>query len=212
MLLGIILYTFTQFHSTSAIISSCVIGVGIVFCGAAMVNNVFIWQKEKTNCVKERNKQQLIAIQQQQQQQQQSIVSNHPPIHAKSSLNTPLNLNLSMNSPISTIHTSFMNYNRDNSNIDHINNHSYVNGGLAHLNSSHTSQAVPTQLTPISANSHISFNPYITSNFALRTTTPPTPKLANGIGNVSRQSISPSNLPNMSNISNNNLLELSTLV
>lgn len=180
------------------------IGVGIVFCGAAMVNNVFIWQKEKTNCVKERNKQQMIAI----QQQQQNSISHQPPsIHAKSSHNTPLNLNLSMNSPISTIHTSFMNYSRDNNNLDHINNHSYVNGGLAHLNSSHTSQAV-TQLTPISANSHISFNPYISSNFALRTTTPPTPKIGNGIGNVSRQSISPSNLPNI----NNNLLELSTLV
>jgi predicted membrane protein len=49
---GIILYTFIQFHSTPAIVTSVFIGVGIVFCGCAMVHNVFVWQKEKTNLVK----------------------------------------------------------------------------------------------------------------------------------------------------------------
>lgn len=49
---GIILYTFIQFHSTPAIITSVFIGVGIIFCGCAMVHNVFVWQKEKTNLVK----------------------------------------------------------------------------------------------------------------------------------------------------------------
>lgn len=52
-LTGIILYTFTQFHSTPAIITSVLIGVGIVFCGGAMVHNVFVWQKEKTICVRQ---------------------------------------------------------------------------------------------------------------------------------------------------------------
>ncbi|EDW66313.2 uncharacterized protein Dvir_GJ15621 [Drosophila virilis] len=47
-LTGIILYTFNHFHSTPAIITSILIGVGIVFCGGAMVHNVFVWQKEKT--------------------------------------------------------------------------------------------------------------------------------------------------------------------
>lgn len=47
-LTGIILYTFNHFHSTPAIITSVFIGVGIVFCGGAMVHNVFVWQKEKT--------------------------------------------------------------------------------------------------------------------------------------------------------------------
>ncbi|KAL9872006.1 uncharacterized protein ACN2A1_014835 isoform 2-T2 [Glossina fuscipes fuscipes] len=47
-LTGIILYTFNHFHSTPAIITSVLIGLGIVFCGAAMVHNVFVWQKEKT--------------------------------------------------------------------------------------------------------------------------------------------------------------------
>lgn len=51
--IGIILYTFTQFQSTPAIITSALIGVGIVFCGCAMVHNVFIWQKEKTICVRQ---------------------------------------------------------------------------------------------------------------------------------------------------------------
>ncbi|XP_055842208.1 uncharacterized protein LOC129909202 [Episyrphus balteatus] len=51
-LTGIILYTFTQFHSTPAIITSVLIGIGIVFCGGAMVHNVFVWQKEKTICVR----------------------------------------------------------------------------------------------------------------------------------------------------------------
>ncbi|KAM8719717.1 hypothetical protein ACLKA7_005873 [Drosophila subpalustris] len=47
-LTAIILYTFNHFHSTPAIITSVLIGVGIVFCGGAMVHNVFVWQKEKT--------------------------------------------------------------------------------------------------------------------------------------------------------------------
>ncbi|KAK9890441.1 hypothetical protein WA026_010527 [Henosepilachna vigintioctopunctata] len=52
-LTGIILYTFIQFHSTPAIVTSVFIGLGIVFCGCAMVHNVFIWQREKTNAVRE---------------------------------------------------------------------------------------------------------------------------------------------------------------
>lgn len=46
-LTGIILYTFLHFDSPAAIITSFVIGFGIVFCGAAVVHNVFVWQKEK---------------------------------------------------------------------------------------------------------------------------------------------------------------------
>lgn len=52
-ILGIILYTFIQFHSTPAIVTSVFIGLGIIFCGCAMVHNVFIWQREKTNAVRE---------------------------------------------------------------------------------------------------------------------------------------------------------------
>ncbi|XP_063830240.1 uncharacterized protein LOC135079514 [Ostrinia nubilalis] len=60
-LTGIILYTFIQFHSTPAIVTSVFIGVGIVFCGCAMVHNVFVWQKEKTNLVKALRTQELAA-------------------------------------------------------------------------------------------------------------------------------------------------------
>ncbi|KAK7792987.1 hypothetical protein R5R35_013173 [Gryllus longicercus] len=59
-LTGIILYTFIQFHSTPAIVTSVFIGLGIIFCGCAMVHNVFVWQREKTNAVR--------ALAQQQQQ------------------------------------------------------------------------------------------------------------------------------------------------
>lgn len=38
--------------------TSVFIGLGIVFCGCAMVHNVFVWQKEKTNVVKEQSLQQ----------------------------------------------------------------------------------------------------------------------------------------------------------
>lgn len=72
MKIGIILYTFTQFHSTPAIITSILIGVGIVFCGCAMVHNVFVWQREKTICVRSLNPLNLsIAANHQQQPQNQ---------------------------------------------------------------------------------------------------------------------------------------------
>jgi len=47
-LIGIVLFTFLHFHETPAIVTSIVIGLGIVFCGGAVIHNVFIWQKEKT--------------------------------------------------------------------------------------------------------------------------------------------------------------------
>lgn len=59
-LTGIILYTFIQFHSTPAIVTSVFIGIGIVFCGCAMVHNVFVWQKEKTNVVKALRSQEIL--------------------------------------------------------------------------------------------------------------------------------------------------------
>jgi hypothetical protein len=42
------LYTFLHFDSTPAIVTSVVVGLGIVFCGAAVVHNVFVWQKVKS--------------------------------------------------------------------------------------------------------------------------------------------------------------------
>jgi len=74
-LTGIILYTFIQFHSTPAIVTSVFIGLGIIFCGCAMVHNVFIWQREKTNAVKD------LALQQQQQQHQEQLNTTHNSFH-----------------------------------------------------------------------------------------------------------------------------------
>jgi len=47
-LIGIVLFTFLHFNETPAIVTSIVIGLGIVFCGGAVIHNVFIWQREKT--------------------------------------------------------------------------------------------------------------------------------------------------------------------
>ena len=47
-LTGVIMYTFIHFDSTPAIASSVIVGLGIIFCGVAVVHNVFVWQREKT--------------------------------------------------------------------------------------------------------------------------------------------------------------------
>ncbi|CAL4121010.1 unnamed protein product, partial [Meganyctiphanes norvegica] len=54
-LTGVILYTFIHFQSTPAILTSCFIGMGIIFCGCAMIHNVFVWQKEKTKAINQQN-------------------------------------------------------------------------------------------------------------------------------------------------------------
>lgn len=74
------MYTFIQFHSTPAIVTSVFIGLGIIFCGCAMVHNVFIWQKEKTNAVKE------LALAQHEQSQ-----ITHNSFHTVASPNTQMN-------------------------------------------------------------------------------------------------------------------------
>lgn len=199
---GIILYTFTQFHSTPAIVTSILIGIGILFCGGAMVHNVFIWQKEKTtvfNCMKQQQHQMM---QMQQHTMQQHNSSMHPAQPPLISRQTPLNLNLSMNSPISTIHNPVTNSSTREINLDQINNHSYVNGGgLAHINTTLNNPHLSLLSQAVTPNSY----------FGLRTT-PPTPKsqqLHNGSPNNS------ANLDQSTNFRNNSATtahELSTLV
>lgn len=48
LLTAIILYAFIHFESKPAIVTSLLLGLGIVFCGLAMIHNVYVWQKEKT--------------------------------------------------------------------------------------------------------------------------------------------------------------------
>lgn len=164
------MYTFTQFQSTPAIVTSVLIGVGIVFCGGAMVHNVFIWQKEKTNCIRQ----------------------------------APLNLNLNLTPPISTITppAQFSNYTGN-----HIHSHNHLNHTpLTHISQlSHT-----TPVTPLSPNhSHISFNHSYVPSFGMRaaTATPPTPK----VGVMGGRDVSGSVSPGM-DLSNVSPHELSTLV
>lgn len=160
---GIILYTFTQFHSTPAIITSILIGIGIVFCGCAMVHNVFVWQKEKTICVRQQ----------------------HP-------LNLNVTSTGTTATPISTISPPIHHYQNHNgiNPAQHLhlvsNNNTITHTNHNHTPLTHTSQmshhTTPvTPVTPLSANhSHVSFNhsQYL-PNYGLRTATatPPTPKV-----------------------------------
>ncbi|XP_077556664.1 uncharacterized protein LOC144170626 [Haemaphysalis longicornis] len=50
---GVILFTFIHFNELPAIVTSVVIGLGIVFCGVASVHNVYLWQWEKTCATRE---------------------------------------------------------------------------------------------------------------------------------------------------------------
>ena len=51
---GIVLFTFLHFNETPAIVTSVVIGLGIVFCGGAVIHNVFVWQRVRRQ-LKHRN-------------------------------------------------------------------------------------------------------------------------------------------------------------
>ncbi|XP_023222851.1 uncharacterized protein LOC111624269 [Centruroides sculpturatus] len=50
---GVILFTFIHFHEVPAIITSIIIGSGVVFCGVTSVQNVYLWQWEKTRALEE---------------------------------------------------------------------------------------------------------------------------------------------------------------
>ncbi|XP_014091921.3 uncharacterized protein [Bactrocera oleae] len=203
-LTGIILYTFNHFHSTPAIITSVLIGIGIVFCGGAMVHNVFIWQKEKT-------------ISYRSPPLNMSMVSHIGPI-------TPPAQFLS---PHQTHH--FMSY-APHMHAAHPHTHAQPQ---SQTQTQLGAQLHPTSVTPVSPNhSHGSFNALLSagalnSSFLIRpsTATPPTPKplppqLSNGGGCLTLSareasgSVSPG-IPgtlDMSNITSPSLHELSTLV
>lgn len=183
------MYTFTQFHSTPAIITSVLIGIGIVFCGCAMVHNVFVWQKEKTICVRQ----------------------------------NPMNLNLSLHAPISTISPPIQFLNHNSNNVNHMMHLNHNGNNHNHTPLTHISQ-MSQPVTPLSPNhSHVSFNHSyvpIAPTYGVRaaTATPPTPKVGNNPSNGRDAcgSVSPG-MPNgtleLSNVtSTNSPHELSTLV
>lgn len=123
-----------------------------------MVHNVFIWQKEKTICVR----------------------NQHP-------LNLNLTSTGTTATPISTISPPIHHYQNHNGIHPvthlHLATHNISQANHNHTPLTHTSQlshsAIPA--TPISANhSHVSFNPSVyLPNFGIRTATatPPTPKV-----------------------------------
>lgn len=180
---GIILYTFTQFHSTPAIITSVLIGIGIVFCGCAMVHNVFVWQKEKTICV--RNS------------------ANNP-------LNMTMNSQISTIQPTATMQ-HYQNTN-GHLHMHHHHTTASPHGHHNHTPLTYLSQisrntpvTSVTPVTPLSANhSHVSFTNHQSylPNFAVRTATatPPTPKVnINNNNIISSRDASGSVSPGMTN-------------
>ena len=194
-LVGIILYTFTQFHSTPAIVTSILIGVGIVFCGGAMVHNVFVWQREKTISVRQ------------------------TPLN----LNLTLSPQISTISTAAAAAAAAHQYQNGHASGAHHHislNHVYSNHN--HTPLTHNSQASHTtpitQLTPVTPlsgnHSHISFNhSYVPPPYAgvrAATATPPTPKV---IGALLNRDASGSVSPGMpgSGANNNNNLDMSNV-
>uniref|UniRef100_A0A2M4CRK8 Putative glycine-rich cell wall structural protein 1 n=1 Tax=Anopheles darlingi TaxID=43151 RepID=A0A2M4CRK8_ANODA len=214
-LTGIILYTFTQFHSTPAIVTSILIGVGIVFCGGAMVHNVFVWQREKTISVRQTPLNLNLTLSPQistisngvglgagasgagggiPQYHQYQHQNGHGPSSGSASGHHP------HHHPLSLLNHVYSNHN---------------NTPLTHNSqASHTTPITQlTPVTPLSANhSHISFNhSYVPPPYGVRaaTATPPTPKV---IGSLLNRDASGSVSPGMPGSGgNNNNLDMSNV-
>lgn len=54
LMTGIILFTVINFDDMPALVTSIMIGIAIVFCGTTAVQNVYLWQQEKTRANKDR--------------------------------------------------------------------------------------------------------------------------------------------------------------
>ncbi|KAH8316124.1 hypothetical protein KR074_010559 [Drosophila pseudoananassae] len=227
LLTGLILYTFSHFHSTPATVTSILIGVGIVFCGGAMVHNVFVWQREKT--ISYRGAPLSLGL--------SLPPPPHPHAHNISLLSAsqlPVSMPLALPVPVphplsqSTYHAATAT------------SPSAAQQPMQLYQSQHACLLQPPSVTPVSPNhSHGSFNPLLSGNnhltgggavnssFLVRPATatpptPPTPRPLVGLANTScltsggreaSGSVSPGMPPtlDMSNITVS-LHELSTLV
>lgn len=237
LLPGIILYTFTHFQSTPAIITSILIGLGIVFCGAAIVHNVFVWQKEKTICVRHNavaaamlatspsmgggggmgNQSLLTPITPPSQFLNQNSMGNH----------NMSNHNLTGGTYIpslSAARTASPTTNLLNLNLGQL-NHSHMNGPIGNANhtplthtTSQLSHTPITPVTPLSGNhSHMSFHnnhSALFANYGLRpaAATPPPMKQTNRDATGSISPGLPCNLDVSNATTSNSQHELSTLV
>ncbi|EDV44548.1 uncharacterized protein Dana_GF20272, isoform B [Drosophila ananassae] len=227
LLTGLILYTFSHFHSTPATVTSILIGVGIIFCGGAMVHNVFVWQREKT--ISYRGAPMGLGL--------SLPPPPHPHAHNLSLLSAsqlPVSMPLALPVPVphplsqSTYHATTAT------------SPSAAQQPMQLYQSQHACLLQPPSVTPVSPNhSHGSFNPLLSGNnhltgggavnssFLVRPATatpptPPTPRPLVGLANTScltsggreaSGSVSPGMPPtlDMSNITVS-LHELSTLV
>lgn len=183
------------------------------------MHNVFVWQKEKTICVKS-----AAAAMSASTVSASGLLGNQ-------SLLTPitppmqfLNHHISNNNNNNSNHNnSTVNHTPASTNLLHLNhvNH-HMNGGLPNGNANHTPV---TPITPLSANhSHLSFNNHasILASYGLRpAATPPPLKMGNGTSSVSNLigggrdatgSVSPGNLDISTATTSNSQHELSTLV
>lgn len=199
---GIILYTFTQFQSTPAIVTSVLIGLGIVFCGAAIVHNVFIWQKEKTICIREAAVMSISNV------SATLLTPITPPMQFMNHLITTNNHSTTSNhvaTPTSALNTNLL----------HL-NHVHMHHGSNHTPLPHTPV---TPITPLSANhSHHSFNnnTSVLAGYNIRPAAPTPQPLGNGtavslMGRDASGSISPG-LDISTATTSNSQHELSTLV
>ncbi|CAG2163776.1 unnamed protein product [Oppiella nova] len=59
---GVILFTFVNFDEVPALATSVIIGLAIVFCGIASVQNVYLWQWEKTKASQEMSESRIIHL------------------------------------------------------------------------------------------------------------------------------------------------------
>ncbi|CAG2115199.1 unnamed protein product [Medioppia subpectinata] len=60
--IGVILFTFVNFDEVPALATSVIIGLAIIFCGIASVQNVYLWQWEKTKASQERSESRIIHL------------------------------------------------------------------------------------------------------------------------------------------------------
>lgn len=184
-----------------------------MFCGAAIVHNVFIWQKEKTICVRKS------AVMAAAANTSSGLLGNHslltpitPPMqflnhhqqaqHHSGNNNAGNALNSSIATPTST--NLLLNH-------VHLGNGSLPNGNANHTPLPHTPV---TPITPLSANhSHLGFNhASILASYGLRPAAATPPPLKLGSGRDATGSVSPGNLDISTATTSNSQHELSTLV
>lgn len=190
------------------------------------MHNVFVWQKEKTICVR---KSAAAAAMSASTVSASGLLGNQslltpitPPMQF---LNHHISNNNNNHNNSTANHVSTPTSGSNTTNLLHLNHVHHMNGGLPNGNANHT-PLTHTPVTPLSGNhSHLSFNNHasILASYGLRpaATTPPPLKMGNGTsvsnlmgggGRDATGSVSPGNLDISTATTSNSQHELSTLV